>query len=76
MLSLEIGSATQNNVKIDFSRTILGSDPSFRSAALISLIIDYQAIVAGKPVKMSNSILLTKCDISPARIVIDRIVPK
>ncbi len=76
LLSLEIGSATQNNVKIDFSQTVLGPNTSFRSAALISLIIDYQAIVAGKSVKMSNSILLSKCDISPARIVIDRIVPK
>jgi hypothetical protein len=76
MLSLDIGSATQNNAKIDFSQTILGPDTSFRSAALISLIIDYEAIVAGKSVKMSNSILLTKCDISPTRIVIDRIVPK
>jgi hypothetical protein len=76
LLSLEIGSATQNNVKIDFSKTVLGADPGFRSAALISLIIDYQSIVAGKPVKTSSSILLSKCDISPARIVIDRIMPK
>jgi hypothetical protein len=75
-LSLEIGSTTQKNVKIDLSKTVLGADPSFRSAALISLIIDYQAIAAGKTVKMSNSVLLSKCDISPARIVIDRIVPK
>lgn len=72
VLSLEVASATQNGQAMNVNNTVLGPDARFRSRALLSLIINYDKVVAGQTLPISDTILVSKCDINPTRIIIDR----